>query len=118
MGSRIKPMPAPTPSPPPQSTTTSHHRRTSSGARSMLAGSVVAGRSQVLPEFAHLVDSSPRKSSLGGSMPPARPSREGAPQVLVQEEELVVQSNMSSLPNSLHKRQTSSEIKRAVPPLT
>lgn len=77
---------------------------------------VTTDNGQVLPEFAHLVDSSPRKGSIGGNVPPARPSRDGAPEIFVQQRSPVVQSNMTSLPTSLHKRQSSSDAKRAVPP--
>ncbi|KIW08689.1 uncharacterized protein PV09_00638 [Verruconis gallopava] len=111
--SKFKPLPATAPSPPPQLPTSPHHRRGSSDTKSMRDEASSVAKEQIMPEFAHLVDSSPRKNSHGGPVP-LRPSRDGAPEFILQEKSAVVQSNMTSLPIAMHKRQSSAESKRAV----
>ena len=68
---------------------------------------------QPFPEFAHLNTASPRKNSFS-SIPPARPSRDGTPEINFQQQvSPIIQSNMTSLPMSTHRRQLSSDSKRS-----
>jgi hypothetical protein len=115
-------LPAPPPSPPvqrpsqPKSSTTSkqNFRRksdTNSPAKTKLTS---PSQSQRPPELAHLMETSPRKGSLTSK--PIRPSRDGTPEMNLRDLSPVIQSNMTSLPQSFHRRQISSESRRAAPP--
>lgn len=66
------------------------------------------------PEFAHLetASASPQKSAHSGR--PSRPSRDGTPDMNLRQVSPVIQSNMSSLPSGLHRRQLSAESKQSV----
>lgn len=75
-------------------------------ARQELATSRAA-TPQIRPEFAHLADTSPRKSASTGR--PRRPSRDNTPDMSIDELSSTVQSNLSSLPSAHHRRHTSSE---------
>jgi hypothetical protein len=108
---KLSPMPAPPPSPPPRklsATSSTTRSRTGSDARSPEK----QAHPQSYPEFAHLNQVSPRKRPTPSSAP-VRPSRDGTPEINFQRQvSPVIQSNMSSLPANLHKRQSSTESKR------
>jgi hypothetical protein len=66
------------------------------------------------PEFAHLKDASPMKSSAQSKTAPRRPSRDGTPDMNFPQNPAVVQSNMTSLPTSGHRRQASSDSRKSI----
>jgi hypothetical protein len=114
--SRLSQLPAPPPSPPSRKPVTvqkQHSRRKSdsmSPTKTRLPGS---SNTQRPPELAHLLELSPSKSS--STSRPIRPSRDGTPEMNLRDMSPIIQSNMTSLPQTFHKRQNSSETKRGAP---
>ncbi len=66
------------------------------------------------PELAYLSNAAPLKSTMLPPRParPVRPSRDGTPDMNFGQTSPVIQSNLSSLPASYHKRQGSSESRK------
>lgn len=117
--SKVSHMPAPPPSPPSRMDSSS---APALGSRSKSAvGSKSPPKSgletsaPVLrpPELAHLENASvsPQKSAPPGR--PMRPSRDGTPDMNLRQVSPVIQSNLSSLPSGVHRRQLSAESKQS-----
>ncbi|KAF2430153.1 hypothetical protein EJ08DRAFT_697695 [Tothia fuscella] len=107
---RLTLMPSPPPGPP---KSMKQHVRKKSDTTSTSKNELLAPeRSQRPPELAHLMDSPPRKGYV--TSPPVRPSRDGTPEINLHDlTSPIIQSNMNSLPVMKHKRQSSSESRRA-----
>lgn len=87
-----------------------HHRKPSLSSPDYFSQEAATSQNstpQIHPEFAHLADTSPRKDVSTGR--PMRPSRDNTPDMSIDELSSIVQSNMSSLPLSHHRRRMSSE---------
>jgi hypothetical protein len=110
-------LPAPPPSPPLQKPVTlqkQHSRRKSDSMSPTKTKLSVPKNPQRPPELAHLSELSPSKSL--STSRPVRPSRDGTPEMNLRDLSPIIQSNMTSLPQPFHRRQSSSETKRAAPP--
>ena len=120
-GSRLKeknvvsPMPAPPPTPPSRGDSRSAPTFSpraqptpmlKSPRRSDLERSAPVLRP---PEFAHLESASQSPQKSAHSRRPVRPSRDGTPDMNLQQTSPIIQSNMPSLPLGVHRRQLSSE---------
>lgn len=117
--SKVSRMPAPPPSPPSRMDSSSApalgpRSKPASGSKSP-PKSDLERSTPVLrpPELAHLENASPspHKSALSGR--PMRPSRDGTPDMNLRQVSPVIQSNLSSLPSGLHRRQLSTESKQS-----
>jgi hypothetical protein len=110
---RLSHLPAPPPGPLQKSSDflKQHNRRKSDPVSPAKSKFPPPAPTQRPPELAHLSNMSPRKGSLGSK--PVRPSRDGTPEFNLRDMSPIIQSNMASLPQSLHKRQSSSESRRA-----
>ncbi|KAF1991972.1 hypothetical protein K402DRAFT_75641 [Aulographum hederae CBS 113979] len=105
---------APPPSPPPPSSNPQKGSKISNAAKEETSGHINSSTNSwpavfvPPPELAHLMDAPTQKPAKPTK--PTRPSREGTPDILnLRQPSPIVQSNMTSLPSTFHRRQSSVE---------